>query len=148
MQNLKTEHFKQRYSGVVLVETAIVIVLLLLLLLGIMGFGYFFWRIGQLTSAARHGARIAARYGATDEDVITSLDEYLDSQNLKHNDPTIPTGINPLEGEPVTVSIEGINLDPMNIGNLSFPFDFGIPNNFTATVTMAKEGPSTTTPSP
>jgi len=137
----RTSQKAARYRGTVLVETAIVIVLLLMFLLGIIGFGLLFWRAQLITTAARHGARIAVRYGAQVSDVETSVADYLNSQKLTYTGPLIPTGIDPGVGNPVTVTVQGTGLDPMNLRN--FPLIVsGFPDSFTASVTMAKEGPS------
>jgi len=141
MQNLKTGHFKKRYSGVVLVETAIVIVLLLMFLLGIIGFGYLFWRAQQITTAARHAARIAIRYGAADGDVTTAISTYFSNEDVDMEYDYVPANINPGEGLPVVISITGENVDPLNLRNFPLIVE-AFPETFTATVTMAKEGPS------
>jgi len=126
------------YRGTVLIETAIAITLLLMFLLGIIGFGYFFWRVQQVAIAARNGARIAIRDGAKTTDVEAYVADYLNSQNLTYNGPYITNGSE--LGDPVTVSVQGTGLDPMDLNSLSF-FP-GFPSTFTATVTMAKEGPT------
>jgi Flp pilus assembly protein TadG len=143
MNNIKNAIQKtSRYRGIALVETALVMVLLLMFILGIMAFGWLFIRAQQITIAARNGARIAARYGATTSDVQTSVNNYLNSQGVVQGSgsPDIPTGINPGTGNPVTVTVKGKNLDILNLRNFPLIVD-SFPNTFTASVTMAKEGP-------
>jgi len=137
---MKTIQKHIRYRGTVLVETAIVIVLLLMLTLGIMGFGYLFLRAQQVTTAARHGARIACVDGADPGKVATVINNYLDSQGITHDAPSI--AIDPTVGEPVTVTVKGTGLDILNLRDVPLFGTGSFPDSFTASVTMAKEGPS------
>jgi Flp pilus assembly protein TadG len=131
-----------RYRGLAIVETAIVISLLLVFTLAIVGFGLLFLRAQEITTAARHGARIAVTYGATEGQVTASIDSYLNTWQVNHS--TTLSSIDPGVGEPVTVIVKGSELDPMNLHDLFIPGWWGkgmFPNTFTATVIMAKEGP-------
>jgi Flp pilus assembly protein TadG len=123
----------ERYRGTVLVETAIVILLLLMVTLGIMAFGYLFLRAEQITNAARQGARLACV--PNPGDVATVIDNYLTSQHIDHEFPSIVQGT--VAGKPVfTSTVKGTNLDIMHIAGF-----LPIGDTFTASVTMAKEGP-------
>lgn len=53
----------QRRRGLTVIEAAIVLPLVLLLLFGVMEYGWIFFRVHQVTGAARHGARVAATAG-------------------------------------------------------------------------------------
>ena len=131
-----------RYRGLATVEAAIVISLLLVFTLAILGFGLLFLRAQEITSAARHGARIAVTYGATEGQVTSSIDTYLNTWEVTHS--TTMSSINPGVGEPVTVIVEGSDLDPMNLHDLFIPGWWAggmFPNTYKATVIMAKEGP-------
>ena len=138
----RTSQKAVRYRGTVLVETAIVLILLLMLLLGTMGFGYLFLRAEQVTNAARHGARTAIRYGATEADVQNAVADCLDPVKLTYTGPTYGAGgINPALGQPVTVTVESSGLDILNLRNIPIFGTELFPNDFNASVTMAKEGP-------
>ncbi len=132
-----------RYKGLAIVETAIVIILLFLITLGIIGFGFLFWRAQLITTAARHGARMACVYQADETTVTNAVDQYLTSMNINHDTPEIDD-IDPNVGEPITFTVTGRNLDPMRFGDVTL---LGLqrgwfPNTFSATVVMAKEGPT------
>jgi len=135
----RTSQKAVRYRGTVLVETAIVLVLLLMLLLGTMGFGYLFLRAEQVTNAARHGARLACVAGLDDyTPVETRIDTYLDTQKLPHN-PTTIEDVSVNGTAAVKATVYGKDLDILKLGNISFMGWF--PNDFNASVIMAKEGP-------
>ncbi len=129
----RTNRNAVRYRGAVLVETAIALILLLMLLLGTMAFGYLFLRAEQVTNAARQGARTAVRYGATETDVQNVVADSLPA-GLSYTYGY--TGISPATGQPVTVTVKSTGLDIMHITGI-----LPIPNDFNASVTMAKEGP-------
>jgi Flp pilus assembly protein TadG len=136
----RTSQKAARYRGTALVETAIAVILLLMFLLGIMAFGYLFWRAQQITYVTRHGARLACVEGADPGKVATIINAYLDAQGVTHDPPVIiiPTVV----GDPVTVTVKGKNLDILNLRDAPL-FGTGLfPDTFTASVTMAKEGPS------
>jgi Tfp pilus assembly protein PilV len=128
-----------RHRGLALVETAIVIILLLMLTVGMIGFGIFFVRTQQITSAARQGARLACVNGADIAGVAASIDSYLDSRNISHEFTVI--GPDPDVSNSIKATVKGTNLDILQLGSIPL---FGInpfPDTFTASVTMAKEGP-------
>jgi Flp pilus assembly protein TadG len=130
----------RRYLGTSTLEAAFVLILLLIVTLGSMGFGWLFFRIQQVTNATRHGARIAIRYGAQQSDVQNAVAALLDPVGLEYQGPEFPTGTDPSLGEAVTVRITGTALDILNLDSATI-LGIPIPDEFTASVTMAKEGP-------
>jgi len=129
-----------RCRGTSTLEAAFVLVMLIMVTLGTMGFGWFFLRIQQVTNASRHGARVAIRYGAEQADVENAVAGLLNSVGLEYDGPEFPAGIDPNIGEAITVRVKGKKLDILNLdsgGILKIP----IPDEFTSSVTMAKEGP-------
>jgi Flp pilus assembly protein TadG len=122
----------RRYRGTAVVETAIVMVLLLMLLLGTMSFGYLFLRAEQVTNAARHGARLACVSGANLGNVATNIDAYLAAQGVSHNPTKIEYGAN----NTVKATVYGKDFDILHASGI-----VPITNDFSASVTMAKEGP-------
>ena len=132
--------------GAAVVEAAIVLTLLILITLGIMGFGWLFLRVQQITNAARHGARIAVRYNNNTDvllgQVQTGVDNCLTPVGLVYTGPVIPTGVNPGRGEPVTVTVTGTGLDILALRGGFGPLPADVfPDSYSASVTMAKEGP-------
>ena len=135
---------QSRYRGTSILEAAFVLIILLFITLGVLGFGWFFLRAQQVTNAARHGALIAIRYrvdeGTTQGEVVAAVDGLLNPVGLEHEAPSIDSPSDPNVGDAVTVEVTGNGLDVLNLdsgGILTIP----IPDDFTASVTMAKEGP-------
>lgn len=132
MKNTKKTIQKHiRYRGVVLLETAVAILLLLILTLGIIGFGYLFIRAQHVTYLARHGARAGSRFGADIATVTDALAPY-----MRPDESITQCSINTATGKEVTVRVTGTNLDILHITGL-----VPIANNYSASVTMAREGP-------
>jgi hypothetical protein len=100
-------------------------------LLGIIGFGYLFIRAQHITYLARHGARAGSRYGANNATVTAALAPY-----MRTDESIIECTIGSNTGDPVTVRVKGTNLDILHM-----PGIVPITNDFSASVTMAKEGP-------
>ena len=119
---------------------AFVLIILLIITLGTIGFGWFCLRVQQVTNAARHGARIAIRDGSTFGDVEQAVADCLVPVGLTYNGPTAPYGIDPNAGEPIKITVKGTGLDILNLSQPGILF-IPIPESFSASVTMAKEGP-------
>jgi Flp pilus assembly protein TadG len=130
----------RRYRGTSTLEAAFVLILLLVITFGAMGYGWFFFRIQQVTNATRHGARVAVRYGADQTDVANAVAALLDPVGLEYQGPEFPIGTDPNIGEAVTVRITGTGLDILNLDSATL-LRVPIPDEFISTVTMAKEGP-------
>lgn len=137
--NLK--HARRLLRGTSTLEAAFVLILLLTVTLGILGWGWFFLRIQQVTHAARHGAREAASYKADEAQVKQDVMYFLDWWGILYEEPVCSPGdLDPGAGEPVTVTVKGLGLDVLNLDSgpiLWIP----IPDDFTCSITMAKEGP-------
>ncbi len=74
--------FHGRRRGAAAVELALVAPLLVLLLLGIAEFGSMFYVRQTLVHAARSGARELAIQGATEEEAITTAEDFLSTANV------------------------------------------------------------------
>lgn len=128
-------------AGLATLEAALVFPILLLLTFGVIDYGWMFLKAEQITSAARHGARIAVRADATNADVLTAIDSLLDSAGLSGSGYVVtytPSDVStPESGSVVTVAVSvptaGISL----LGSSFLP----MPTDLQASVTMAKEGP-------
>ena len=142
--NLKRQT-NHRCLGSTTLEAVFVLILLLMVTLGTMGYGWFFFRVQQVTNAARHGARVAVRYRVEPSDTVNAVENavagLLIPVNLDYEGPdlTVPTGPNSI-GKAVTVSVKGKGLDILNLGSATL-LRISIPDDFTSSVTMAQEGP-------
>jgi hypothetical protein len=146
MKNAKNTNRKNvRYRGTSVVEAAIVLIILLLITLATMAFGFLFLRVQQVTTAARHGARIACLYRTEDStaqaEVDLAVNNSLNPVNLDHDTYPIDYSLGAgCVGEPVRVLVKGKGLDALNLGNAT-RLRVPIPDEYTASVTMCKEGP-------
>jgi len=130
-----------------LIETAIVLLLLFLVTFGLLEYGWMFLKMGNITNAARQGARIAARPNATAAQAITAAQNALTQGNIPLASATVTVSPNPIPanyapGSQITVTVSvkysGANNNP-KIG-LGLPF-IPKPLNLTSTMVMAREGP-------
>ena len=131
--------------GAALLEMAIVLLLLLLLTFGVIEFGWLFLKSQQIANAARNGARVGIRYGATIPDsVTTTIDTLMTSAGMDKakvgytvnfpSPPTLPYS------NALTVQIV-VPCNKIALLNMPGPFWWTLPTNLTASVTMAKEEP-------
>jgi Flp pilus assembly protein TadG len=127
-----------RNKGSSILELAFVLPILLMLTLGIIGFGFLFLRVQQITNAARHGARVAARYGDNSALAQSEASTLLTNVGLMD----ITTNVNDSDSisEAITMTVTGEGLDVLNLHTLNM-LKVPMPYDFTASVTMAKEGP-------
>lgn len=136
------EKQKSRYRGAAIVEAAVVFPLIFLLTFGVIEYGWLFLKAQQITNAARHGARIGIRADATSQQVLDAVSVLMTDagmQNSGYYPPTItPADVSSLSaGDPLEVRI---TVPCENIALINIPL-LPEPNNLSATVTMAKEGP-------
>jgi Flp pilus assembly protein TadG len=127
------------YRGAAMVEMAIVLVLLLSLLFGVIEFGWILFKMGQINQAARHGARIAVRPAADEDEVAAAVDVIMNSSSLGRARTDYRLTISPSTsvevGEPVQVYVE---LDYSTIKLIGF---VPTPSVLHGRATMSKEGP-------
>jgi len=138
MQVLK--HKTRRQLGIALIETALVMVLLLMISFAALEYGWMFTKQGEVTNAARAGARDGVRPLGTNADVLGSIDSALARTGLNQDyevtlAPSDVSSISPGTAFTVTVSIDYTEHELTG-----FPF-LPTPDVLAATVTMAKEGP-------
>ena len=112
--------------------------LLLLMLVGIMEYGLIFLRAQQITHAARHGARVGARADATNGEIESAVAAWCGNPAV-HMDPcVVHIDVDDVAtlavGELLTVTVTSTDI---KVGVTLVP----TPDSFSATVTMAKEGP-------
>jgi Flp pilus assembly protein TadG len=110
---------------------ALLLPLLLLILMGILEYGWMFWKNQEINNAARHGARTAVIEGATTGDVTTAIDTLMDRAGLASSGYTIE--IEPADvfiAEPgslitVTVTVPYANITLTGVPMLPVPDDLG-----------------------
>ena len=132
----------QHRKGLALIETAIVLPVLLLLSFGVLEYGWMFTKSGQITNAARHGARVGARADATSADVRASVASMMSRAGLGDSGYTVtisPPDVDALEpGAALAVRVQ---VAPYStIGLTGFPL-VPVPNSLGTEAVMAKEGP-------
>ncbi len=133
--------FRNR-RGVSLVEMALVLPLLLLLSFGIIEYGWMFLKAEQISNAARSGARYAVTPGVNSVAQVTGSGSpavnILTLANIPVTSSTIsvPTGVTPGTGNPVTVQVS-VPYSSLALTGLSL---IPTPLTLSASVTMAKEG--------
>ena len=131
----------RREEGLALVELTLVIMLLVLLTFGVMEYGWMFFRVQQVCSAAREGVRDAIVPDATVADVQATITSLMTSWGMGGSGYTVdisPSNIADLEpGEPVSVTVQ---VPYSNIHLLGMPV-IPTPETLRSRVVMAKEGP-------
>lgn len=130
--------------GVVLIEFVLILPLLLLLTFGVIECGWLFTKAGQITNAARHGARIGVRPDATAGDVSTAVATLMNKAGFADGEytltptPTDPDSLAPGEEYSVQIAVPYSNITITNLGGFIFST---APENIRAEATMVKEGP-------
>jgi Flp pilus assembly protein TadG len=132
---------RPRPAGIALIELAILLPLLLIITFGVIEFGWMFTKTAEITNAARHGARVGVRPGATSASVQADITTFMNAAGLGTSgysvalSPADVAGLAPGQTFTVTVTVPYANV------NLTgFPL-IPTPANLQAKVTMAKEGP-------
>lgn len=122
-------------------ETAIILPLLILMTFGLIEYGWIFIKVEQVTNAARHGARLAARPDSTNAQILAEINAMMADAGLAGSGYTInfsPADVaSPVTGQLVAVTV---SLVYDNIALTGMPI-IPVPENLKATVAMAKEGP-------
>ena len=139
-----TTNKRVRSRGAAMVEMAIVLPLLLIITLGIIEYGWMFYKISQVNMAARAGVRVAVRPDATDANVAVAVAAMMKDCGMKdyaltHSD------IHVAVATPVTVSVS-VDFSKLSLTGTSL---IPVPSKIAGKGTMSKEGPpSTTAPTP
>jgi len=135
---VETQKTKEnRYSGTAVIEAAIIFPLLLLLTLGVIEYGWLFLKAQQITNTARQAARIAVRPDATDAEILTAVENMMNSAGLPTYNVTITSDEIPDRRPAITVQIE---VQCADIILIDAPLFLPTPTQLRGTVTMAREG--------
>lgn len=130
-----------RRNGLATIEVAIVLPILLILTFGMLQYGWLFFRYHQVTNAAQRGARIAILPSAQTANVVAAVGEIMTNFNMGDTGYTVDT--NPDEvasAEPLDIITVEVNVPYASIAPFGAAF-VPLPENLTARVSMAKEGP-------
>ena len=125
--------------GLAIVEAAIFFPLLFLLLFGMIEYGWAFLKFQCINNAAREGARVAVRDGATDAHWQAAVDRVMNGCGIADADFafSISPSVNPPVGDPITCTVT-VDYDDIDLMQVSL---FPVPATLTGTATMTKEGP-------
>jgi Flp pilus assembly protein TadG len=132
---------RQTRPGLALIETVLILPLLLLIILGTMEYGWLFWKAADINNAARQGARVGSRGGATAGDITTTVLDVLTASGLQDSGYTVtitppdPTTLDSGEQLTVQVSVPYANIAVINTAMIPTP------DQLSATVIMPREGP-------
>lgn len=136
MANVRTN---QNRRGITIIETSLVLLMLLTLTLGVIEYGWFFYKSHQIANAARQAARIGARPSSDAATVTTVAETALTNAGIPLNLVDIavspaPDAVNAGETFVVTLTADYTEL------GLNMPL-VPTPDDIIAEVTMAREGP-------
>jgi len=137
---------KPKRDALIATELVLLMPLLLILVFGVIEYSWMFLKASEITDAARRGARYAATIDVTSSAQITDPGHsptppsviLLNQAGIPVDSGTVtvPTGVSPGQGNPVTVTVEvpyeGVEL----LGVSLLP----TPEVLRASVSMAKEG--------
>jgi Flp pilus assembly protein TadG len=127
--------------GISIIEMALVMPLVLMLLMGILEYGWMFWKNQEINNAARQGARVAVIEGATNDQVTSEIDTIMANVGLGSSGYTIE--ISPDDvfiTDPGTLVTVTVTVPYANITLTGVPF-LPVPDDLDGETSMVKEGP-------
>ena len=128
-----------RRRGLALIEAALLIPLLLTLLIGLLEYGWLFFKFQQVNGAARHGARIGVVAGSSQAGVQAAIDQMMADSGLAGSGYAVTYSSDPgamLPGDTLTVTV---TVSYTNIELTGFPL-IPVPANLVGSTSMVKEG--------
>jgi Flp pilus assembly protein TadG len=127
----------RRKRGLAILEMALILPLLFLLVMGVIEYGWLFFKNQQVAAAARTACRFGITAPATTAETLAMCDTLMTQAQLGSSGYTkTSTPCEVLAGTFVTVTI---TVPYSNIKLTGFPLP--LPTNLVGTTTMAKEGP-------
>jgi Flp pilus assembly protein TadG len=136
MANMKRQG--QHRRGITIIETALVLLMLLTITMGVIEYGWMFYKSHQLANAARQGARIGARPSSDEAITTAAVQSALTNAGITVV-PTISVDPPPESVPAGTTFSVTVTLDYGELG-LNMPL-VPTPGSISSTVTMAREGP-------
>lgn len=126
----------RRERGLAIVEMALILPLLFLLCLGVIEYGWLFFKNQQVAAAARNACRYGITEAATTAATLAKVDTEMTQAGLGSSGYTkTSTPVEVFAGTFVTVTV---TVPYSNIKLTGFPLP--LPTNLIGTTTMAKEG--------
>ena len=125
--------------GLAAVETAIVLPLILILTMGLLEYGWLFLKAQQIQNAAREGARVACRVGATGADITSAVRHSMSLSGMEDSgydmdlEHSVVAGLK--VGPMITITVR-VDYSAIGLGIGMIP----TPPTLEASVTMAREG--------
>lgn len=128
-------------QGMALIELTLVLMLLVMLTFGVMEYGWMFYKIQQVTNAARAGARNAVLPDSSNSDVQQTVNAMMTAWGMGGAGYSLTISeadIAAVEsGQIVTVTVQ-VPYDAVKLLGMSI---FPTPASLRASASMAKEGP-------
>ena len=131
-------NFKRRTGGS-LVEAALILPFLLVLLIGLLEYGWLFFKLQQINGAARHGARIGVTESATQAGVQAAVAQMLSDSGLATSGYGITFSADPAALAPGATLTVTVDVPYANIELTGFPL-VPVPATLVGETSMAKEG--------
>lgn len=122
--------------GLATVETALVLTLVLTLTLGLLEYGWMFWKMTQIHNAARNGARVAARVDGTAGTASTAVAALMNQGGMAGKYRFALSG----DMTPGTTLTVTVSADYGLIGLLKTRL-IPVPRELVGKVSMVKDGP-------
>ncbi len=126
--------------GLAAIETAIVLPLILILTMGLLEYGWMFLKAQQIQNAAREGARVGCRVGATGADIISAVRHSMSLSGMDDSGYDLDRELSVVAGLEVgpmlTITVR-VDYSAIGLGIRLIP----TPATLEASVTMAREGP-------
>lgn len=132
---------ENRSRGAAAVEAALVLPILLMVTFGAIKYGWLFLKAQQITNAARHGARIGIRAGATIQDAKDAIKDVMDSAGMGDVYTDEITEIPAVEPDLLPSLEVKVIVDCNDIDIMIMPGWLPTPGQLIGRITLAKEGP-------
>jgi Flp pilus assembly protein TadG len=136
-----TKSSKRR--GLAVVEMALLIPLLLIFVMGVLEYGWMFYRYQQITGAARHGARVWARADATVATATAAIDTLMSQANMGGSGYTstfVYTGNQAQPAAPGSTLTVTVMVNYANVDLIGFSL-IPVPSQMRGKSSFVKDGP-------
>ena len=125
--------------GLAMVEAALLLPLLLTILIGLLEYGWLFFKFQQVNGAARHGTRIGVTEPATQAQVQAAISQMMTNAGLQASGYTVTFSADPASLLPGQLLTTTVTIPYSNIELIGFPL-IPIPANLNGSTSMVKEG--------
>ena len=129
----------EKSRGIALVEAALMMPLLLTILIGLLEYGWLFFKFQQINGASRHGTRIGITEPATQAQVQTAVDGMMTSSGLSGSGYTVAFSADPAALAPGQLLTVTVTVPYSNIELIGFPL-IPTPASLVGATSMIKEG--------